>query len=453
MVSEFAHLRVQSATLPVVPEEALQDRPVELLRRLLRFDTSNPPGNERECIEWIKGLLEALGCEVRLIAQEPERPNLIARIAGRGESPPLLLQGHVDVVAARGHWQHGPFDGELADGYVWGRGALDMKGGVAMLLAAFMRAKASGAQPPGDVILCLLADEEAGSPLGAELLVREHPELFDGVRYSIGEFGGFTMDVARRRFYPIMVAEKQVCWTRATLRGPAGHGSMPVRGGAMGGLGKLLHALDRRRLPVHVTPVTRSMIEAIADDVPATLALPLRGLLLPTLTDHLLELFGERGRIFDPLLHNTASATIVQGGEKINVIPDLVSLELDCRLLPGFTPEQIFAELRALSGVELEFELVRHDPAAGEPDMAMFDTLAGTLRELDPGAKAIPMLLPGVTDGRFFSRLGIQTYGFLPMQLPPELPFMQLIHAPDERLPADAVEFGTRAIGRVLERF
>jgi acetylornithine deacetylase/succinyl-diaminopimelate desuccinylase-like protein len=436
-----------------VDADTLQDRPLELLQRLLRFDTSNPPGNERECIEWIKGLLEGLGCEVRILAQEPERPSLIARIAGRGESPPLLLQGHVDVVAARGEWQHDPFAGELADGYVWGRGALDMKGGVAMLLAAFMRLQASGERPPGDVILCLMADEEAGSPLGAEFLVREHPELFAGVQYSIGEFGGFTMDVAGRRFYPIMVAEKQVCWTRVTLRGPTGHGSMPVRGGAMGDLGKLLHALDRRRLPVHVTAVTRSMIEAIAADVPAALALPLRGLLVPRLTNRLLDAFGERGRIFDPLLHNTASATIVNGGEKINVIPDTISLELDCRLLPGFTPEQAFAELRALSGVELDFELVRHDAVAGEPDLAMFETLATTLRELDPGAKAIPMLLPGVTDGRFFSTLGIQTYGFLPMQLPPELPFMRLIHAPDERLPVDAVEFGTRAIGRVLERF
>ncbi|HST33435.1 MAG TPA: M20/M25/M40 family metallo-hydrolase [Solirubrobacteraceae bacterium] len=436
-----------------MPEDALQDRPLELLQRLLRFDTSNPPGNERECIEWIKGLLEALGCEVRILAQQPERPNLIARIAGRGESPPLLLQGHVDVVAARGEWQHGPFDGELADGYVWGRGALDMKGGVAMMLAAFMRTKASGARPPGDVILCLLADEEAGSPLGADFLVREHAELFDGVRYSIGEFGGFTMDVAGRRFYPIMVAEKQICWTRATVRGPAGHGSMPIRGGAMGKLGRLLQRLDSRRLPVHVTPVARSMIQAIAADVPATLAVPLKGLLVPTLTDRLLDAFGERGRIFDPLLHNTVSATIVQGGEKDNVIPDEISLSLDCRLLPGFAPEQLFAELHALSGVELEFEIVQHDHVSGEPEMALFETLAGTLRELDADAKPIPMLLPGVTDGRFFSRLGIQTYGFLPMQLPPELPFMQLIHAPDERLPADAVEFGTRAIGRVLERF
>jgi acetylornithine deacetylase/succinyl-diaminopimelate desuccinylase-like protein len=436
-----------------MPDDALQDRPVELLRQLLRFDTSNPPGNERECIEWIKGLLQELGCEVRIVAQEPQRPNLVARIAGRGESPPLLLQGHVDVVAARGQWRHEPFAGDLADGYVWGRGALDMKGGVAMMLAAFMRAKASGLQLPGDVILCLLADEEAGSPLGADFLVREHPELFDGVRYSIGEFGGFTMDVAGRRFYPIMVAEKQVCWTRATLRGPAGHGSMPIRGGAMGKLGRVLQRLDRRRLPAHVTPVARSMVEAIAADVPATLAVPLRGLLVAALTDRLLDAFGERGRIFDPLLHNTVSATIVDGGDKVNVIPDTISLSLDARLLPGFGPDELFAELRQLTGVEMELDVVQHDSVAGEPDLAMFDTLAGALRELDPSAKAVPMLLPGVTDGRFFSRLGIQTYGFLPMQLPPELPFMRLIHAENERLPADAVEFGTAAIARVLERF
>jgi acetylornithine deacetylase/succinyl-diaminopimelate desuccinylase-like protein len=431
----------------------LGEHPVELLRQLLRFDTSNPPGNERECIYWIKGLLEDLGCEVRIIAGDAERPNLITRLTGAGKCPPLLLQGHVDVVAARGEWRHEPFAGELSDGYVWGRGALDMKGGVAMMLAAFMRAKSGGLVPPGDLILCLLADEEAGSDLGAEFLVREHPELFEGVRHSIGEFGAFTMDVAGRRFYPIMVAEKQVCWAHATVRGPAGHGSMPIRGGAMGKLGRLLHRLDRRRLPVHVTPVARSMIEAIADDVPPTLAMPLRGLLVPRLTDRVLDVFGQRGRIFDPLLHNTVSATIVDGGDKVNVIPDAIELTLDGRLLPGFGPEQLFAELRALSGVEMEFEIIRHDPVAAEPDLALFDMLAGILAELDPAAKAIPMLLPGITDGRFFSRLGIQTYGFLPMQLPPELPFMELIHAENERVPAEAIEFGTTAIGRVLERF
>jgi acetylornithine deacetylase/succinyl-diaminopimelate desuccinylase-like protein len=434
-------------------QAAIHERPAELLASLLRFDTSNPPGGERECIEWIRGLLEGLGCEVTLLASDPERPNLIARLPGEGASPPLLLQGHVDVVAARGEWAHPPFGGEVHDGFVWGRGALDMKGGVAMMLAAFMRATAGARRLPGDVILCLMSDEEAGSALGAEFLVRERPELFAGVRYAIGEFGGFRMDMAGRSFYPIMVAEKQLCWTRATLRGPAGHGSMPVRGGAMATLGKLLERIDRRRLPVHVPAVTRAMIEAIAAELPAAAAAPLRGLLRPALTDRLLGAMGERGRIFDPLLHNTVSATIVDGGEKINVIPDEVTVELDGRLLPGSTPEELFAELRAISGVDVELEVIRNDSLAAEPDMGMFEGLSSVLRELDPGARPIPLLLPGVTDGRFFSKLGIQTYGFLPMQLPAGMPFMQLIHAPDERIPVDAVEFGTGAIERVLERF
>jgi acetylornithine deacetylase/succinyl-diaminopimelate desuccinylase-like protein len=199
--------------------------------------------------------------------------------------------------------------------------------------------------------------------------------------------------------------------------------------------------------------VTRAMIEAIAAEVPAPMALPLKGLLNPRLTNRLLDVLGERGRIFEPLLHNTVSATILSGGEKINVIPDEVTVELDCRLLPGFSPEQAFAELRALTGVEMEIEVVRHDPVAAEPDMSMFGLLSETLEGLDPEAKPIPLLLPGVTDGRFFSKLGIQTYGFLPMQLPADMPFMQLIHAADERLPVASVEFGTKAIERVLERF
>ncbi|HXB15916.1 MAG TPA: M20/M25/M40 family metallo-hydrolase [Solirubrobacteraceae bacterium] len=435
------------------PAHALQDNPTELLAHLLRFDTSNPPGNERACIDWVRGLLDELGCEVKVLAAEPERPNLIARLPGEGSSPPLLLQGHVDVVAARGSWSHPPFAGEQHDGYIWGRGALDMKGGVAMMLAAFMRAKAAGRHPPGDVILCLMADEEAGSKLGADFLVREHPELFEGVSYAIGELGGFRMEVAGRSFYPVMVAEKQICWTLATLRGRAGHGSMPLHGGAMAALGQLLSRVDSRRMPVHVPAVTRMMVQDIAAELPTSLSAPLRGLLRPRLTDRLLDALGDRGRLFDPLLHNTVAATIVRGGDKINVIPGEVSVELDIRLLPGSSPEQAFAELRALSGLDLELELLSHDPAPAEPDMAMFGTLSELLRELDAQAKPVPLLLPGVTDGRFFSKLGIQTYGFLPMQLPPDLRFLELIHAEDERLPTAAVEFGTGAIERLLERF
>jgi acetylornithine deacetylase/succinyl-diaminopimelate desuccinylase-like protein len=439
--------------MSVNTDAALHDRPAELLQRLIRFDTTNPPGNERACVEWIAGVLRDAGLEPRILAKDAERPNLIARLPGDGRAAPLLLQGHVDVVPAKGSWSRPPFGGEIADGYVWGRGALDMKGGVAMMLAAFLRAAAADAPPPGDVLLCVVSDEEAGSDQGARFLVEDHAELFDGVRFAIGEFGGFTFEVAGRRFYPMMVAEKQLCSVRATLHGPAGHGSLPVRKGAMGRLGRFLAALDRRRLPVHVTPVVRSMIEAIAAEVPAAAAVPLRALLRPRLTNRVLDGLGDRAKLFDPLLHNTASATIVRGGESWNVIPGEVSVVLDCRLLPGFGPDDVFEELRALARVDMELELLRHDPVPPGADMTLFDTLGGILRELDPAARPVPLLMPAVTDGRFFARLGIQTYGFLPMQLPQEMRFMELVHAEDERIPVDAMEFGTSAIRRLLERF
>jgi acetylornithine deacetylase/succinyl-diaminopimelate desuccinylase-like protein len=432
---------------------AIHKRPAELLQRLIRFDTTNPPGNERQCIEWARQLLEEKGCNVRIVARDPERPNLVARLRGEGRAPGLLLQGHVDVVPAEGTWSRPPFDGAIADGYVWGRGALDMKGGVAMMLAAFLQAAEADAAPRGDVVLCLLSDEEAGSEYGARFVVENHAELFDGVRFAIGEFGGFTMEIAGRRFYPIMVAEKQICSLRPTLRGPAGHGALPVRGGAMGRLGRLLASLDRRRLPVHVTPVVRSMIEAVAAEAPRATRVALQALLRPRVTDRVLDRLGERARFFDAQLHNTASATAVRGGHAHNVIPGEVPVDLDCRLLPGFGPDDVCRELRALAGVEIDFEVLRYDPGPPAPDMTLFETLGDIVRELDPAARPVPLLFPAVSDGRFFARLGIQTYGFLPMQLPEDLRFMELVHAEDERIPVDAMEFGTSAIRQLLERF
>jgi acetylornithine deacetylase/succinyl-diaminopimelate desuccinylase-like protein len=250
----------------------------------------------------------------------------------------------------------------------------------------------------------------------------------------------------------MMASEKQLCLARATFRGPGGHGSLPVRGSATGALGRFLDALDRRRLPVHVTQVTRSMIEAVAAEVPAPVALPLRGLLRPRTANRVLDLLDDRGRMFDPVLHNTASATIVRGGQSANVIPGEASVDLDCRLLPGFGPGDVFRELRDLANVDMELELLRFDPGPSDVDMALFPTLGGTLRELDPAARPMPLLLPAVSDARFFARLGIQTYGFLPMQLPPEMRFMELVHAEDERIPVASMEFGTAAVGRLLER-
>ena len=438
----------------MLEDKAIYQEPEVLLQNLIRFDTTNPPGNEIEAIRYVRGLLADAGIESTLLARTGNRPNLIARLAGRGNAPPLLLYGHVDVVTTANQvWQHLPFAGEIADGYVWGRGALDMKGGVAMMLAAFLRAKAEGLQPPGDVMLVLVSDEEAGGTYGAQYLVENHADLFQGIRYAIGEFGGFSLTIGGRRFYPIQVAEKQICWMKATIKGPGGHGSLPMHGGAAAKLGRFLTILDRKRLPVHITPTAAEMIGQMADALSIPSNRILRQLLNPRLTDLTLSVLGEKGQVFDPLLHNTVNATVFRGGEKVNVIPSEITVYLDGRLLPGYTPETMIAELKRLVGEDVAFSLLRHDPGPAAPNMGLFDTLAGILREADPAGIPVLLLLSGVTDGRFFSRLGIQTYGFLPMQLPEDLNFTELIHAADERIPVEAVRFGAEAIYKALQRF
>jgi acetylornithine deacetylase/succinyl-diaminopimelate desuccinylase-like protein len=428
--------------------------PAELLQRLIRFDTTNPPGDERECIEFIQGLLEGAGVATETYAREAGRPNLVARVAGKGKRPPLLLQGHVDVVTTAGQeWQHPPFGGELADGEIWGRGAIDMKGAVSMYISAFLRAARGELELPGDVMLVVLSDEEHGGDYGAKFLVEQHPQLFTGITHALGEAGGISHVIAGKRFYPIQLGEKQICWLKATVRGAGGHGAMIHRGGTMARLGRLLRDLDRNRLPIHVTPIVKEMIETIA----AQLGPPRRQLVLsllkPAVADRVLPRLGPKMRPIEGLLRNTVNATIVHGGEKVNVIPSEIELELDGRLLPGFTPEDLIAELQAVIGEDIELELIRHDPGPADPDLALFDMLAGVLRELDPEGVPMPLLQGGVTDARFFAQLGIQTYGFIPMRLPEDFPILQIVHAADERIPVSALDFGTEAVSRALQRF
>ncbi len=434
------------------PEKTLYERPAELLQQLLRFDTSNPPGNEAACVAYIERLLSTAGLETRIVARASNRPNLIARLPGAGKARPLLLHGHVDVMPARNqHWRYPPFAAEIVDGYVWGRGALDMKGGVAMLLAALLQARAEGMTPPGDVVLAILADEEAESEFGARYLVARHPELFAGIRYAISEFGGFSLQFAGRRFYPIQVAEKQRCWLRATVRGEMDADSPSMSPDLERRLTAFLTTVRARRLPVHVTPVVQQMIEAIATALPFPLSAMLRLLLSPRLTDHLLDLLGQRGARFDPLFHNAVD----HREDKIKVISGAGVAELVVRVLPGCSPNDMLAELRPLAEDRIELELLREDPAPPvEPDMGLYPMLADILRESDPTGIPIPLLLArGQTDARFFSRLGIQTYGWIPMRLPPKLNFLELIHSADERIPVNVLPSGTSAILEVLRRF
>ena len=438
---------------PSDEQAAIYTHPAEILKNLIRHNTVNPPGNEAACINYIKGLLDWAGVQNTIVAGEPSRPNLVARLPGRGSAPPLLMYGHIDVVTtANQKWRLNPFVGEELDGYVWGRGALDMKGGIAMMMAAMMRAKSDGLVPPGDVLLAVLSDEENRSTFGAEYLVTSQAQLFQGVKYAIGEFGGYTSHIMRHRFYPIMVSEKQGCGVIATLRGKGGHGAWPERGGIMARLGRLLQSLEHR-LPVHITPVAREQVRSTAEGLPSPLKQTFMQLLIPALTNSILDTLGQQLRMFDPILHNTVAATTIRGGESFNQVPGQVTLGLDCRLLPGFSPDDIITELKGITGGDVEYEVSHFGGGMPEPDMGLYDTLAEILIESDPGSTPTPMLFPAVTDARLFARLGIQTYGFTPLKLPPDINFEQLFHAADERVPVKALTFGTDAIYKLLQRF
>ena len=425
---------------------------VELLRDLIRFDTTNPPGNEEACIGFVEKLLEKHGIESERLEKASGRPNLIARHSGSNGGPPLLLYGHVDVVTTVGQqWTQPPFGAELVDGYVWGRGALDMKGGVAMCIAAFIAAREAGSPTP--LQLLILSDEENGGDVGARFLAEEQPGAFGGAKHALGEFGGATQWIAGKPFYPIQVAEKQMCWLLARVRGTGGHGALGVKGGAMRKLGDVLRTLDRKQPPVHIIPLVREWFEAMAAELPRPQALLLRRLLDPRTADLAARALGPRGRQLSRVIRNTVSPTIVRGGDKINVIPSEIELQLDGRILPGQTPDDLIRELHDLVGPDIEFVVERHDPGPPDPDLSFYEPLAEIIRELHPGSVPVPMLQAGVTDARFLSRAGVQTYGYLPLKLPDGFEPFPLIHNADERVPADALAFGVEAITQAIARY
>jgi acetylornithine deacetylase/succinyl-diaminopimelate desuccinylase-like protein len=249
------------------------------------------------------------------------------------------------------------------------------------------------------------------------------------------------------------VAEKHFCWLNAIVRGPGGHASLPRRDNATAALARLLTSLSEHRLPVHITPVVRQMIEQIAAAVTPPAKSTLLELLEPSRTDRTLERLGSHQSLFDAMLHNTVSATIIRGGQQINVIPSEITVKLDGRLLPGSTAEDLMAEMRPIVGSDVELELIRCDPGPTAPDMGLFDTLAAIIREADPSGIPLPVMVAATTDARSFSRLGIQTYGYTPMNLPADFSFIETVHAADERIPLAAVDFGADAIYRFIEDY
>jgi len=416
---------------------------------LIRIDTINPgddsgPG-ERAAAEHVAALLAEVGLEPTVLESRPNRASVVTRIPGADPSrPALLIHGHLDVVPADpADWQRHPLSGEIADGCVWGRGAVDMKDMDAMMLAVVRQRLREGRTPPRDIVLAFLADEEAGGHHGAGWLVDHHPELFDGVTEAIGEVGGFSATIGGQRLYLLQTAEKGIAWMRLTARGTAGHGSMLHPDNAVTELAEAVARIGAHDWPVRLTPSVSAFLTAACD----ALGIPFRH----NETAVVLAKLGPIARMVGATLTNTANPTMLNAGYKVNVVPQSASAQIDGRFLPGYE-EEFFAEFDQLLGAGVQREFVNHAIAVETTfDGALCEAMTTALLQVDPRAKVVPYCLSGGTDAKSFSRLGIRCFGFTPLRLPPELDFSGLFHGVDERVPVDALEFGTRVLDRFID--
>ncbi|MEU6574584.1 M20/M25/M40 family metallo-hydrolase [Streptomyces sp. NPDC046805] len=427
-----------------------EDEVVDLCRDLIRFDTSNygdhsGPG-EREAAEYVAGKLAEVGLEPRIFESHPGRASTVARIEGEDPSrPALLIHGHLDVVPANADdWTHHPFSGEVADGCVWGRGAVDMKDMDAMTLAVVRDRLRSGRRPPRDIVLAFLADEEAGGTYGARWLVDNHPDLFEGVTEAISEVGGFSFTVdEQRRLYLIQTAEKGMHWMKLTVAGTAGHGSMIHRDNAITELSEAVARVGRHKFPVRVTKTTRAFLDELGDALGVELD--------PEDMESTLAKLGGIAKLIGATLSNTANPTQLNAGYKVNVIPGEATAHIDGRFLPGYEKE-FLADLDRLLGPNVRREDVHADKAVETGfDGPLVAAMQSALLAEDPAAKAIPYMLSGGTDAKSFDDLGIRGFGFAPLKLPPELDFAGMFHGVDERVPVDGLKFGVRVLDRFID--
>ncbi|WP_034091303.1 M20/M25/M40 family metallo-hydrolase [Streptacidiphilus albus] len=440
----------ESSAVPAASPSFGESEVVDLCRDLIRMDTSNygdgsGPG-ERVAAEYVAEKLAEFGLEPEIFESERGRATTIARIAGEDRSrPALLIHGHTDVVPANADdWTHHPFAGEVADGCVWGRGAVDMKDMDAMTLAVVRDRMRSGRKPPRDIVLAFLADEEAGGVFGAHHMVKKHRELFDGVTEAIGEVGGFSFTVNENlRLYLVETAEKGMEWMRLTVDGTAGHGSMTNKDNAITELCEAVARLGRHRFPVRITKSVRHFLDELSDALGVELD--------PEDMDTTLERLGGIAKLIGATLRNTAQPTMLGAGYKVNVIPGQATAHVDGRYLPGFRDE-FLAELDGVLGPRVRRETVHADKALETDfDGRLVEAMQQALVAEDPIARAVPYCLSGGTDAKSFSELDIRCFGFAPLRLPPELDFAGMFHGVDERVPVDSLTFGVRVLDRFID--
>lgn len=422
------------------------DEVVEICRDLIRIDSVNPTGNERAIAEWVAERLTDAGLAPEIYESDPGRASVVARWPGADSSrDALLIHGHLDVVPANADdWQVDPFSGEVRDGCVWGRGAVDMKDMDAMVLALLADWTRQGKRPPRDVVLAFVADEEAGGIKGAHHLVDNHADLFDGCTEAISEVGGFSLTIGGRRLYAVETAEKGIAWLRLVAKGLAGHGSMLNDDNAVTTLAEAVARVGRHTFPIELGPTVEIFLREVCDALGVGFdANDVEGVLAK---------LGPLARMVGATVRHTANPTMLDAGYKQNVIPGEAHAYLDCRFLPG-GEERFREELARVVGPDVAIEVVQTQIAYETTfDGDLVAAMTAAIVDEDPDARVIPYTLSGGTDAKSFSELGMRCFGFSPLRLPPDLNFMGMFHGVDERVPIEGLAFGVRALSRFLAR-
>ncbi|WP_210481604.1 M20/M25/M40 family metallo-hydrolase [Naasia sp. SYSU D00948] len=417
-------------------------------RDLLRFNTVNwgegRSEGETEAAEYLEARLARMGLSPRLFEPEPGRVSVVARVEGAAPSrPALVLHGHTDVVPADPrHWSADPFGGEVRDGMLWGRGAVDMKDMDAMMVTALGDLLASGRRPARDLVVAFFADEEAGGVLGSHWLVDNHPDLFAGATEAVSEVGGYSVTFGGQRSYLLQTGEKALVWVRLTARSPSAHGSRLIRNNSVTRLAEAVVTLGRRDWPIRLTRTTEGLLAAVARILGVD---PER-----VGPDELILRTGTASGFLLGTLRTTTNPTVLSAGYKHNVIPEEATALVDIRCLPG-EEEQTLAEVRELVGEDIEVDIVHADVGLETPfEGPLVDTMIGLLGRHDPGATVLPYLMSGGTDNKALSKFGIRGYGFAPLLLPESLDFPAMFHGVDERVPISSLEFGHRVLTDLL---
>ncbi|WP_445526206.1 M20/M25/M40 family metallo-hydrolase [Streptomyces cyslabdanicus] len=424
------------------------DEVVGFTSDLIRIDTTNRGGGdcrERPAAEYAAERLAGAGLEPVLLERTPGRTNVVARIEGTDPSADaLLVHGHLDVVPAQAEdWSVHPFSGEVRDGVVWGRGAVDMKNMDAMILAVVRSWARQGVRPRRDVVIAFTADEEASAEDGSGFLADQHAGLFEGCTEGVSESGAYTFhDGAGREIYPIAAGERGTAWLKLTARGRAGHGSKVNRENAVTRLAAAITRIGSHEWPVRLTPTVRAALTELA--AVYGVEADLRDV------DALLDKLGPAGHLVEATLRNSANPTMLEAGYKINVIPGEAVAHVDGRYLPG-GEEEFRATLDRLTGPDVDWEFEHREVALQAPvDSPSFAAMRAAVKEFAPEGHVVPFCMGGGTDAKQFSRLGITGYGFSPLKLPEGFDYNALFHGVDERVPVEALHFGVRVLDRFL---